>query len=141
MAPPAWSKPPLLYWAMAGSMKVFGINAFAARLPSALSLAAWVAVTYLIGTRLGGARRGFLGGLILLTSLGTFTLGRIIMPEPMFSALIAGALYCALRGYENEKARRGWFAGFRLLRFAGQLHQGLARCGFIRWSSWAAWHC
>ncbi len=111
---PRLVKPPLLYWAMAGSMQVFGINAFAARLPSALSLAAWVAVTYLIGTRLGGARRGFLGGLILLTSLGTFTLGRIIMPEPMFSALIAGALYCALRGYENENARRGWFAGFWL---------------------------
>lgn len=111
---PRLVKPPLLYWAMAGSMKAFGINAFAARLPSALSLAAWVALTYLIGTRLGNAQRGFLGGLILLTSLGTFTLGRIVMPEPLFSALIAAALYAALRGYQSFRCRRAWFAGFWL---------------------------
>ena len=32
-----WTKPPLTYWAIASSVAVFGQNAFAARLPSALS--------------------------------------------------------------------------------------------------------
>lgn len=108
---PRLVKPPLLYWAMAGSMKVFGINEFAARLPSALSLTAWVTITFLIGTQIGGTGLGFIAGLVLLTSLGTFTLGRIVMPEPLFSALIAGALYCGLRGYEATK-KRVWWAGF-----------------------------
>ena len=111
---PRLVKPPLLYWAMAGSMKVLGVNAFAARLPSALSLVAWVALTYLLGCRLASPSRAFLAGLILLTSLGTFTLGRIVMPEPMFSALIAGALYCAVRGSQSPATRRGWFAAFWL---------------------------
>lgn len=111
---PRLVKPPLLYWTMASSMKAFGINAFAARLPSALALAAWVGLTYLIGRRLMNPRLAFLGGLILLTSLGTFTLGRIVMPEPMFSALIAGALYCGICGYQNPDTRRLWYAGFWL---------------------------
>ncbi|MFZ4683871.1 MAG: ArnT family glycosyltransferase, partial [Terrimicrobiaceae bacterium] len=111
---PRLVKPPLLYWTMAASMKIFGVNEFAARLPSALATVAWVAVTYLLGTRMGGTWRGFLAGAILLSSLGVFTLGRIVMPEPMFSALIAAALYCVLRGHDEAAQRRKWFAGFWL---------------------------
>ena len=111
---PRLVKPPLLYWAMAGSMQIFGINAFAARLPSALALCALVGITYLLGACLANPRRGFLGGLILLTCLGTFTLGRIVMPEPLFSALIAGAVYCAVRGSSSLLRRRAWFLGFWL---------------------------
>ncbi|MFZ0710048.1 MAG: glycosyltransferase family 39 protein [Terrimicrobiaceae bacterium] len=109
---PRLVKPPLLYWALAGSMKILGINEFAARLPNALAVTAWVAVTFLIGAHMGGKSRGFLAGIILLTSLGTSTLGRIVMPEPMFSAFIAGALYCALRGADRAANRRQWFLGF-----------------------------
>lgn len=109
---PRLVKPPLLYWTMAASMKIFGVSEFAARLPNALAVAAWTVLAVLIGGRLGGNRTGLLAGAILLTSLGAFTLARIIMPEPMFSAFIAGALYCALRGTENTGAHRRWFLGF-----------------------------
>ena len=152
---PRLVKPPLLYWAIAASMKVFGVNEFAARLPNALAVTAWVSVTFLIGTLMGGKWRGFLAGFILLTSLGTFTLGRIVMPEPMFSAFIAAALYCALRGADHASHRRGWFFGFWLFAslasftkgwhgllyplaivgiaaiFCGQARQGL--CGLVSW--------
>ena len=65
-----------------------------------------------IGDRLGGPWRGFLAGLIHLCCCGAFLFGRIVMPEPVFSAFIAGAIYCAIRGYERRQGRRGWFAGF-----------------------------
>jgi len=109
---PRLVKPPLLYWALAASMKAFGTNEFAARLPNALAVMAWVGVTFLVGAQMGGNWRGFLAGIILLTSVGTFTLGRIVMPEPMFSAFVAAALYCALRGVDCTAHRRGWFLGF-----------------------------
>ncbi|HEY5705289.1 MAG TPA: glycosyltransferase family 39 protein [Terrimicrobiaceae bacterium] len=109
---PRLVKPPLLYWTLAASMKIFGVNEFAARLPNALAVTAWVAVTFLIGAHMGGNWRGFLAGLILLTSIGTFTLGRIVMPEPMFSAFIAAALYCVLRGADHAAHRSKWFFGF-----------------------------
>ncbi len=46
---PRLVKPPLLYWAMAGSMEVFGVNEFAARLPGALSWCAVAVLTFLLG--------------------------------------------------------------------------------------------
>ncbi len=109
---PRPQKPLLLYWLIAVSLKTFGLTTAAARLPIALATFSTVALTFLIGDRLGGPWRGFLAGLIHLGACGTFLFGRIIMPEPLFSALIAGALYCALRGYERRRGRRGWFIGF-----------------------------
>lgn len=109
---PRPQKPPLLYWAIAVSLKAFGLTTAAARLPLALATVAAVALTFLIGDRLGGPWRGFLAGLIHLGCCGTFIFNRILMPEPLFSALIAGAMYCALRGYEQRRGRRGWFIGF-----------------------------
>ncbi|MBA3833754.1 MAG: glycosyltransferase family 39 protein [Chthoniobacterales bacterium] len=105
-------KPPLPYWAIMLSLKAFGLTTAAARLPIALAICAGVALTFLIGDRLGGPWRGFLAGLIHLCACGTFLLGRIVMPEPIFSTFIAGAIYCAIRGYERRAGRRGWFIGF-----------------------------
>jgi 4-amino-4-deoxy-L-arabinose transferase-like glycosyltransferase len=43
---PRLVKPPLLYWALAASMKIFGVNEFAARVPNALAVTFWVGVTF-----------------------------------------------------------------------------------------------
>ena len=94
------------------SLKALGLTTAAARLPTALATCAAVALTFLIGDRLGGPWRGFLAGLIHLCACGTFLLGRIIMPEPLLSVFIAAALYCAIRGYERRAGRRAWFVGF-----------------------------
>jgi 4-amino-4-deoxy-L-arabinose transferase-like glycosyltransferase len=121
---PRLVKPPLLYWALAASMKLFGVNEFAARVPNALAVVAWVAITFLIGREMGGISRGLLAGIVLLTSLGTFTLGRIVMPEPLFSALIAAALYCVLRGVDNVARRAAWFLGFWLFASLASFTKG-----------------
>jgi 4-amino-4-deoxy-L-arabinose transferase-like glycosyltransferase len=68
--------------------------------------------TFLIGERLANYWRGFAAGLIYLTLSGTFIFGRIVMPEPLFSAFFAGAMYCGLAGYQQRRQRRTWFAGF-----------------------------
>jgi len=121
---PRLAKPPLLYWALGGSMKLFGVNEFAARLPNSLAVVGWVVISFLIGQEMGGISRGFLAGIILLTSLGTFTLGRIVMPEPMFSALIAAALYCALRGANHVARRSAWFLSFWLFASLASFTKG-----------------
>ncbi len=121
---PRLVKPPLLYWAMAASMKIFGVHEFAARLPNALAVTAWVAITFLFGAHWAGRKRGFVAGLILLTSLGTFTLGRIVMPEPLFSAFVAGSLYCALRGADLSAHGRQWYLGFWLFASLASFTKG-----------------
>ena len=109
---PRLRKPPMLYWLLIASFKTFGVNAAAARLPIALAVMATVAFTFLIGERLTDYWRGFLAGLIYLCSCGAFLLARIIMPEPVFSAFIAGAIFCGLSGYRSRRLRRTWFLGF-----------------------------
>src|SRR5215831_1502256 len=108
---PRLQKPPLLYWLIIVSFKLFGINAAAARLPIALAVVALVALIFLIGEKLTDYWRGFIAGLIYLSFCGTFLLARIVMPEPLVSALIAGAIFCAVCGYQHRRHRWAWFAG------------------------------
>lgn len=108
---PRLVKPPLLTWLIAGSMTALGQNEFAVRLPGALAMVGWVWVTYAIGSAWAGARRGLLAGGILATMLGSFTLARIAMPEPVFSALIAAAILCFLKATSaKEPSARRWMA-------------------------------
>ena len=109
---PRLQKPPLLYWLIIVSFKLFGVNAAAARLPGALAVVILVALIFLIGEKLTDYWRGFIAGLIYLSCCGTFLLARIVMPEPLVSAFIAGAIFCGLCGYQRRRHRRVWFAGF-----------------------------
>jgi 4-amino-4-deoxy-L-arabinose transferase-like glycosyltransferase len=111
---PRLQKPPLLYWLIAISYKAFGVSVAAARVPVALAVIATAALTFLIGERLRDYWHGFIAGLIYLCSAGTFLLGRIIMPEPVFSAFIAGAFFCAISGYQRRRYRMLWFTGWWL---------------------------
>src|SRR5882724_4654410 len=108
---PRLQKPPLLYWLIIFSFKLFGVNAAAARLPAALAVVASVGLIFLIGEKLTDYWRGFIAGVIYLSFCGTFLLARIVMPEPLVSALIAGAIFCAISGYQSRRSRRIWFAG------------------------------
>jgi 4-amino-4-deoxy-L-arabinose transferase-like glycosyltransferase len=122
---PRLQKPPLLYWLIIISFKLFGVNAAAARLPVALAVVACAALIFMIGEKLKDYWRGFIAGLIYLSLCGTFLLSRIVMPEPLVSALIAGAIFCAIGGYQRRRNRRIWFAGFWICSAFACLTKGL----------------
>ena len=122
---PRLQKPPLLYWLIIVSFKLFGVNAAAARLPVALAVVASTALIFLIGEKLADYWRGFIAGLIYLSLCGTFLLARIVMPEPVVSAFIAGAIFCAIGGYQRRRNRRIWFAGFWICSAFACLTKGL----------------
>jgi 4-amino-4-deoxy-L-arabinose transferase-like glycosyltransferase len=122
---PQLQTPPLVSWLIVLSYKIFGVTATAARLPIGLAMIASIALTFLIGERLAGYGRGFAAGLIHLCSAGVFLLGRAVTPEPVFSAFIAGAIFCAICGYQRRQFRRAWFAGFWLCASLACLSKGL----------------
>jgi 4-amino-4-deoxy-L-arabinose transferase-like glycosyltransferase len=122
---PRLQKPPLLYWLIIISFKLFGVSAAAARLPVALAVVALAVLIFLIGEKLTDYWRGFIAGLIHLSLCGTFLLARIVMPEPLVSALIAGAIFCAIGGYQRRRNRRIWFAGFWICSAFACLTKGL----------------
>src|SRR5258705_6128426 len=70
-----------------------------------------------------------------LSFCGTFLLARIVMPEPLVTAFMAGAMYCGICGYERRRHRRLWFAGVWIFVALACLTKGvfwhcLSRCGF-----------
>lgn len=71
-APDHWNtKPPLLIWLQAGLMELFGFSTWVLRLPTALATMATVVVIYQFAARvLRQPLGGFLGGLVLITSMG-----------------------------------------------------------------------
>jgi 4-amino-4-deoxy-L-arabinose transferase-like glycosyltransferase len=121
---PLLQTPPFAYWAIASSFKIFGVSAATARLPIALAMLGSVALTFLIGERLAGYWRGFAAGLIHLCSAGAFLPGRLVTPDAIFSLFIAAAIYCAVRGYQHQKFRKAWFAGFWLAASFASLTKG-----------------
>jgi 4-amino-4-deoxy-L-arabinose transferase-like glycosyltransferase len=122
---PRLQKPPLLYWLIIASYKILGVNEAAARLPAALAVVATVALIFLIGEKLTDYWRGFIAGLIYLSFCGTFLLARIVMPEPLVTAFMAGAMFCGICGYERRRHRRLWFAGIWIFAALACLTKGL----------------
>jgi hypothetical protein len=121
---PQMRTPPLAYWSIALSFRIFGVSATAARLPMALATVASIALTFLIGERLAGYWRGFAAGLIYLCSAGTFVLGRLVAPDNLLALFVSAAIYCALRAYQRHKFRKAWFAGFWISAALATLAKG-----------------
>jgi len=122
---PRLQKPPLLYWLIIVSYKILGVNEAAARLPVALAVVATVVLVFLIGEKLSDYSRGFMAGLIYVSFCGTFLLARVVMPEPLVSAFISGAMFCGICGYDRRRHRRMWFAGVWIFAALACLTKGL----------------
>ena len=73
-------------------------------MPGPLAIVATAALTFLIGERLRDYWHGFFAGLIYLSLCGTFLLGRIIMPEPLFAAFVAGAVFSATQQFVSPES-------------------------------------
>ncbi|MDQ6655839.1 MAG: glycosyltransferase family 39 protein [Verrucomicrobiota bacterium] len=123
-----WSmrEPPLSYWLTVVSFRCFGGTAVAARLPVALAMVASVALTFLIGERLGGYWRGFVAGLVHLCALGSFIWARMVTPQPLFAAAVGATMFCVVSGYQRRGARRVWFAAAWLFASLACLTNGIA---------------
>lgn len=76
-----YDKPPMYYWLVAASYKIFGMTGFAARFPSAVLAVACTLLVYLSGRRLFNERAGMAGALVLATSIEFFYLGKAAVTD------------------------------------------------------------
>ena len=108
---PYLEKPPLLYWMIAVSYKLFGVHDWAARIPVALSAIALCWTTAAFGLWAFGKRAGFYAGLCMSTCIGLFLFTRILIPDAMLTFSIALALWALLRTLDEEEPHpRAWAA-------------------------------
>lgn len=114
---PLWDKPPLMHWAIAGSLAATGTEAeWAARLPSALAAAATALVVAALAARWHGGRVGLLAGLVQSTSVYVFMQGRLAEADMLLCAAVAAAFGCYAAGAvgrsPGERAPRRWAIGY-----------------------------
>ncbi len=92
-----FDKPPLMYWLMAGSMRVFGVHDWAARIPLALLTLGLFAAVYGLGARLWGRTAGLLSALITATCLGPYLFTRFAIPDVLLALWMTLAAHLYLR--------------------------------------------
>ncbi|MDN3513779.1 MAG: glycosyltransferase family 39 protein [Candidatus Brocadia sp.] len=90
---PRINKPPLFYWAIAISYKIFGINEFSARLPSVLAAIGTVLITYLWGKRIEDRNNGFWAGVMLMASPLFFFISRLCITDMLLTFFVCASLY------------------------------------------------
>lgn len=76
-----YDKPPMYYWLVAASYKLFGVSDFAARFPSALLAVACVLAVLYFGKRMLNERAGIISALVLATSIEFVYLGKAAVTD------------------------------------------------------------
>jgi 4-amino-4-deoxy-L-arabinose transferase-like glycosyltransferase len=112
---PRFQKPILYYWLAAAAFEVAGVSEAAARFPSALAGLGLTLLTYFCGRRWFGPDVGLVGGLIVATNFGYYSIARLALPDlplAFFITLSAWAAFESLRspapGQGSARPARGW---------------------------------
>lgn len=130
---PFFAKPPLSTWVSAISIELFGLNEFAARLPSLL------ASLLAVGIALGFARdlkiqRRWLVWPVLATFPLFFISAGAVMTDATQMLLVCSAQYCAWKVFntdQNQRIHQRWKLAFWMLIGIGMLSKGLATWALI----------
>lgn len=103
---PFWAKPPLSTWMSAMSMQLFGINAFAARLPNLFLMAALIGLCSYLLYKSAGRQRAWMGATILSTMLLTFVVSGTVMTD--ISLVFSTTLSMVSFWYAWQRQDRRW---------------------------------
>ncbi len=115
---PYLNKPPLLYWSMALSQSVFGINEWAARLPLALYGWLGVLVAWAFAREVFGRAAGRLAAGMLTTSAGWFLFTHQLLIDALLSSLYLAAVYGFWRATRDPQRNRHWFCLYGAMALA-----------------------
>jgi len=102
---PNFDKPALYSWLVAISFLIFGFTEFAARFPAAILGLGTVIITHALGRRLFGNSAGFLGAVVLATSLEFILLSRTVVHDMALAFCVTLALYAFHAAWSDEKRR------------------------------------
>jgi 4-amino-4-deoxy-L-arabinose transferase-like glycosyltransferase len=106
---PYLDKPPLLYWLVIGSYRLFGVHDWSARLVPAFAVHACLFVTYLLGRRSLGERAAFWGAVALCLAPGFISVGRLLVLDGLLALWVTLAILAAFEAQRENHLQRGWW--------------------------------
>ncbi|MBU0952754.1 MAG: glycosyltransferase family 39 protein [Elusimicrobia bacterium] len=102
---PFLHKPALYYWFVSLSYKVFGINEFAARLPSVIFILTLLVIIYYFVSRLFNRTTAIMAGVILIANIEMMVISKAATMDALLMLLISASLFCYLEAYFSENKR------------------------------------
>jgi 4-amino-4-deoxy-L-arabinose transferase-like glycosyltransferase len=112
-------RPPMHFWLVAASYRLFGENEFATRLPAGLAVVGIALLTFEFGRRFFGRRAGVYGAMAVATSVGMFIFTRNMIPEPIYTFAFLGIFYLFLRSWTGSlDSRFGYWGAAALCAFS-----------------------
>ena len=97
---PRYDKPVMIYWLQAASVKVFGLNEFALRLPSALAATLWVLALHRFTRKRLDTESGYAASLVMVNALMVSVIARAATADAVLNLLLALTLFEIYRYYE-----------------------------------------
>ncbi|MFO7370596.1 MAG: glycosyltransferase family 39 protein [Bacteroidales bacterium] len=102
---PFWEKPPLFIWMQVLSMKVFGINEFAARFPNAICGVVTLVVLFTMGSKMFNLRFGLIWTLLYAGSMLPFFYFKSGIIDPWFNLFIFLGVYQLFLYFNQDHSR------------------------------------
>src|SRR5271170_5506045 len=99
-------KAPLPYWAMAASMRVFGVTDWAVRLPQALGVLVLLFFLVKMGETFLSFEAGFWAAVVCVTAFGPYLFTRILIPDLLVGFWIGLSLYFFFIGWRDGNPSR-----------------------------------
>ncbi len=118
---PFYEKPPLFFWFQVLSMKLFGVNEFAARFPNAMFGIAALLILYSIGRKLFDKSFGLLWVMAYAGSILPYFYFRSGILDPLFNLFMFISVWYIYRSFEISEMKNyffihaGIFAGLAIL--------------------------
>ncbi|MBN1984777.1 MAG: glycosyltransferase family 39 protein, partial [Prolixibacteraceae bacterium] len=103
---PFWEKPPLFIWMQVLSMKLFGINEFAARFPNAICGVVTLLILFKIGRKIHNNLFGILWVLAFAGSVLPFFYFKSGIIDPWFNLFIFLGIYFLILYSSPENSKR-----------------------------------
>ncbi len=141
-------KAPLPYWLAGLSDRVFGVSAFATRLPGVLAILLSIALASAWARRAFGRIAGIYAGLFVTACVGFYLFTRIFIPEVLLGLLIGASLYFFLTALEADRdGTWRWYASYASVALAvlakgliGLVFVGASAAGYLFLSGeWRRW--
>lgn len=101
-------KPAIIFWTIALSFKLFGVNEFASRVPSALSAAFIIIGLFLAARVFVSYRAALLSSLVLLSSALFLVVGRLALTDMLFSLFVSTSILSFLIALERDRVQFLW---------------------------------
>ncbi|MBM4312700.1 MAG: glycosyltransferase family 39 protein [Deltaproteobacteria bacterium] len=107
---PQYDKPILIYWLQALSFKIFGLNEFAARFPSALATFLWMLAIFGFTRRHLGPQCGILSALFFISAVQITITGKAAIVDSALNLFITQCLFHIYEYTQNRQNRKLYWA-------------------------------